>query len=158
MVDESNGVCTAVLRRGVFARDYALVRVLLSTGNGESFVAFNAGSMETGRLGLGRAFVRERDGVDFFIAWRSEMHLLGDGYLMVRELALLVDRTGNEPLALWLVKQLYISAANFDAETVYRLCSYGAGVFYVVLRLEIVRGRWLVCGACAQHHLCLARG
>ncbi len=79
------------------------------------------------------------------------MHLLGDGYLMVRELALLVDRTGNEPLALWLVKQLYISATDFDAETVYWLYSYGAGVFYVVLRLEIVRGRWLVCGACAQH-------
>lgn len=54
-------------------------------------------------MGLGSAFVRGWDGVGFFIGWRSEIHLLGGGYLMLRELAMLVDRTGNEPLALWLV-------------------------------------------------------
>ena len=54
-------------------------------------------------MGLGSAFVRGWGGVGFFIGWRSEIHLLGGGYLMLRELAMLVDRTGNEPLALWLV-------------------------------------------------------
>ena len=90
-------------------------------------------------------------GLAFGVGWRSQVHLLGDGYLMLRELAMLVDRTGNEPLALWLVGRLYAMAGGFDAETVYRLYSYGAGVAYIVLALSMAavlsdmqEGRWLV--------------
>ena len=88
----------------------------------------------------------------FFVGWRSQVHLLGDGYLMLRELAMFVDRAGNEPLALWLLGQLYAFAAG-DAEGVYRLYSYGAGIAYVAIALMMARAlattrdaRWLVFG------------
>lgn len=87
----------------------------------------------------------------FFVTWRSQVHLLGDGYLMLRELAMLVDRTGNEPLALWLVAKLYAALPGFDAEAVYQLCSYSAGIVYVSLALVMAavlsserENRWLV--------------
>jgi tetratricopeptide (TPR) repeat protein len=92
-------------------------------------------------------------GLIFFIFWRSQVHLLGDGYLMLRELAMLVNRTGNEPLALWLVAKLYEFGAGFGAEAVYRSYSYAAGVGYLLLAFptaaalsDAKEGRWLVLG------------
>jgi len=66
---------------------------------------------------------------------RSAVHLLGDGYLMVRELAMQIQRTGNEPLALWMAQALYRAGAawGYDAESVYRLYSYAAGGLYLML-------------------------
>lgn len=92
-------------------------------------------------------------GLVFFVLWRSQLHLLGDGYLMLRELVMLVDRTGNEPLALWVLAKLYRSSVGLDAGTVYRLYSYVAGVCYVLLAFPVAaslgtarEGRWLVLG------------
>jgi len=70
-----------------------------------------------------------------FVLLRSEVHLLGDGYLMLRELAMLATRSGNEPLALWCIEQLYRGGAvlGVDAEAIFRSYSYGAGFVYVLL-------------------------
>jgi cytochrome c-type biogenesis protein CcmH/NrfG len=70
-----------------------------------------------------------------FVLLRSQVHLLGDGYLMLRELAMLATRSGNEPLALWYLEQLYRGGAalGLGAEAVFRGYSYGAGFIYVLL-------------------------
>jgi tetratricopeptide (TPR) repeat protein len=74
-----------------------------------------------------------------FVLLRSEVHLLGDGYLMLRELAMLATRSGNEPLALWWIEQLFRLGAVFslDAETVFRCYSYSAGFVYVLLAFSL---------------------
>ncbi len=70
-----------------------------------------------------------------FVLLRSEVHLLGDGYLMLRELAMLATRSGNEPLALWFLEQLYRMGLvlGLGAEDIFRGTSYAAGGLYVLL-------------------------
>ncbi len=70
-----------------------------------------------------------------FVLLRSQVHLLGDGYLMLRELSMLATRSGNEPLALWCIEQVYRLgvALGFGAESVFRGFSYGAGFVYLLL-------------------------
>lgn len=92
-------------------------------------------------------------GLAFFILWHTRTHLLGDGYLMLRELGMLVDRAGNEPLALWGLAKLYRAEFGLSAEAVYRTVSYVAGFCYIMLSFAVAAalspartGRWIVLG------------
>ena len=92
-------------------------------------------------------------GLAFFVLWHTRTHLLGDGYLMLRELGMLVDRTGNEPLALWVLAKLYRAELGLGAEAVYRTASYAAGVCYIGLSFAVAaalsaerKGRWIALG------------
>ena len=92
-------------------------------------------------------------GLVFFVVWQTRTHLLGDGYLMLRELGMLVDRVGNEPVALWGLARLYRADLGLDAEAVYRTASYAAGVCYIGLSFAVAaalsparKGRWILLG------------
>lgn len=73
--------------------------------------------------------------VGLFVALRSALHLLGDGYLMLREVEMRAVRSGNEPLALYVLDQLHIVGLRLgaNAEQVLRTYSYASGVLYVLL-------------------------
>ena len=83
-------------------------------------------------------------GTAAFIGMRSAIHLLGDGYLCLRELPESVSRsgrTGNEPLALWMLKTLHRWGGPVwhSAEFTHRLYSYASGIFYLLLSLPVAR-------------------
>jgi tetratricopeptide (TPR) repeat protein len=76
-------------------------------------------------------------GCSLFVSLSSSVHLLGDGYLYLRELeksvwnhALRADRA---PLTFWLVRKVHDSGAGGSAEGAYRLISYLAGGIYLLL-------------------------
>ncbi|MCZ6633008.1 MAG: tetratricopeptide repeat protein [bacterium] len=74
-----------------------------------------------------------------FIGLRSAIHLLGDGYLLIRELeeGVLISLHKNEPLSLWLLATLHNT--SLSAETTGRLYSVLSGIFYVFLTLPVCR-------------------
>ena len=76
-------------------------------------------------------------------AWLdSATHLLGDGYLTLRNLSFQSDRFDNEPFLLWLIRRGYdlgLTAASLSPETTYRLISYASGVCYLLLTFPVAR-------------------
>ena len=74
-----------------------------------------------------------------FIGLRSAIHLLGDGYLLIRELeeGVLISLHKNEPLSLWLLATLHNT--SLSVETTGRLYSVLSGIFYVFLTLPVCR-------------------
>ncbi len=79
-------------------------------------------------------------GLALFVGLRSAVHLLGDGDLVLRELAKQISRTGNEPLALWMFGAIYLKVVAFgSSEVVYRTNSYVAGVLYLIMAFVAVR-------------------
>ena len=79
-----------------------------------------------------------------FIGLRSAAHLLGDGYLRLRELpdaafgtAL---KTSNAPLALWAIKTLYgAGLTGTSSELTYRVYSVLSGMVYLLAALFAAR-------------------
>ena len=84
-----------------------------------------------------------------FLTWPSSVHLLGDGYLLVRDLparATQVSWKGiNSPLNLFLAKQLHQSSETWwsNPEDTYRTLSRLSGLVYLILvpRACLVFGR-----------------
>ena len=71
-----------------------------------------------------------------FVGLRSSAHLLGDGYLVLRELSEgILHRSVqgvNAPLAFWMVESLHM-IGGVPPGTAYRVYSWVAGVFYLIL-------------------------
>jgi len=87
--------------------------------------------------GMVLAAVLAVSGVALFLGMRSAVHLLGDGYLRLRELE---DPTfvtqlhrSNAPLAMWLVGKLSGSGVVPSAEAAFRLYSTVSGALYLLL-------------------------
>ena len=80
-----------------------------------------------------------------FIEFRSAVHLLGDGYLYLRELPLgfetKVWRVGHEPASLRLVGLLYENGRtwNLSPELAYRFFSYLSGFIYLLLTFPVAQ-------------------
>jgi len=80
-----------------------------------------------------------------FVGLRSATHLLGDGYLGLRELPKAVTlgtgRFGNEPLALEMVRVLHRFGDPLwhSAEFTYRFYSYLFGILYLLISLAVAR-------------------
>ena len=74
-----------------------------------------------------------------FSLLRSEVHLLGDGYLRLRELSRLATHSGNGPLMLWLISLAFSLAKGLSAEDTYRLLSYLAGACYLSVSFPVSR-------------------
>jgi tetratricopeptide (TPR) repeat protein len=81
-----------------------------------------------------------------FIVLRCATHLLGDGYLYVRELSLgesstgaVPLRTAHEPALLWLVALSYraLGRLGWSAEATYRAFSLVAGLLYVIIAIQV---------------------
>ncbi len=75
-----------------------------------------------------------------FVALRTANHLLGDGYLYLRDLdAGILDRTQRAPLAFALIRALHsIGGALWEtAETTFRIYSYVSGVLYLLLSFPV---------------------
>lgn len=74
-------------------------------------------------------------GMTAFWAFRDTTHLLGDGYLLTRELEHGFRKIANEPLSLWLMDRLLGSVrdAGVTAEQVYAFVSLLAGAAFLVL-------------------------
>ena len=78
-------------------------------------------------------------GAAVFPLYPSAVHLLGDGYLYLRELPLAAahnfQRIGHEPLTFWLLNLLYrtVPASTDAAEITCRTYSYISGVLYLLL-------------------------
>lgn len=73
-----------------------------------------------------------------FIALQSARHLLGDGYLYLRELdAGITQRVDRAPLTFALIRLLHGAGAALwqTAENTYRVYSYASGLFYLLLAL-----------------------
>lgn len=71
-----------------------------------------------------------------FIALQSARHLLGDGYLYLRELeAGMTERVDRAPLTFALIRLLHDAGAALwrTAENTYRVYSYASGLLYLVL-------------------------
>ncbi|MDE2887669.1 MAG: tetratricopeptide repeat protein [Gemmatimonadota bacterium] len=71
-----------------------------------------------------------------FIALQSARHLLGDGYLYLRELdAGMTERVDRAPLTFTLIRLLHDAGAALwqTAENTYRIYSYASGLLYLVL-------------------------
>ncbi|MDE3259242.1 MAG: tetratricopeptide repeat protein [Gemmatimonadota bacterium] len=71
-----------------------------------------------------------------FIALQSARHLLGDGYLYLRELdAGMTERVDRAPLTFALIRFLHDAGAALwrTAENTYRVYSYASGLLYLVL-------------------------
>jgi len=75
-----------------------------------------------------------------FVLLPSATHLLGDGYLYLREFGSDVWRTGHEPLFFWLVHRLHQLGRPVwgSAEITARLYSYFSGILYLLLSLKFV--------------------
>ncbi|MFC1525239.1 tetratricopeptide repeat protein [Candidatus Latescibacterota bacterium] len=80
-----------------------------------------------------------------FVSLSSATHLLGDGYLYLREMGESIwqtaPRTDRAPLAFWLIRTLHQLGEPFgsSAETTYRTYSYISGVLYLLLSLPLAR-------------------
>ncbi len=80
-----------------------------------------------------------------FVALRSSIHLLGDGYLLLRDLPMFNPQTSwkgiNAPLIYWSVKTIYHSGISLwpSPEAAYQTFSYVAGVGYLILCLPAAR-------------------
>jgi hypothetical protein len=80
-----------------------------------------------------------------FVLFRSATHLLGDGYLYLRELGRSVwqsaPRTGRVPLSFWVVNTLHESGGRFwhSADLTYRITSYVSGALYLLLSIQAAR-------------------
>ena len=73
-----------------------------------------------------------------FIALQSARHLLGDGYLYLRELdAGITQRVDRAPLTFALIRLLHDAGAPLwqTAENTYRVYSYASGLLYLLLAL-----------------------
>ncbi len=71
-----------------------------------------------------------------FMALQSARHLLGDGYLYLRELeAGMTERVDRAPLTFALIRLLHDAGAALwrTAENTYRVYSYASGLLYLVL-------------------------
>ena len=71
-----------------------------------------------------------------FFALQSARHLLGDGYLYMRELdAGIFERVDRAPLTFALIRVLHRAGAEVwhSAENTYRVYSYASGLLYVLL-------------------------
>lgn len=71
-----------------------------------------------------------------FVALQSARHLLGDGYLYLRELdAGMTERVDRAPLTFALIRLLHDAGAALwrTAENTYRVYSYASGLLYLVL-------------------------
>lgn len=71
-----------------------------------------------------------------FIALQSARHLLGDGYLYLRELdAGMTERVDRAPLTFALIRLLHDAGAALwrTAENTYRVYSYASGLLYLLL-------------------------
>ena len=71
-----------------------------------------------------------------FIALQSSRHLLGDGYLYLRELdAGITQRVDRAPLTFALIRVLHHAGAGLwhTAENTYRVYSYASGLLYLLL-------------------------
>jgi len=79
----------------------------------------------------------------FLFAWLdSATHLLGDGYLTLRNLSFQSDRFDNEPFLLWLIRRSYdlgLAAISLSPEATYRLTSYASGVCYLLLIFPVAQ-------------------
>lgn len=80
-----------------------------------------------------------------FVAFSSAVHLLGDGYLYIRELDEGIwqrgPRTDRAPLTFFLVRRLHDLGRGVwgDGESTYRLYSYLSGVLFVLVVLWVSR-------------------
>ncbi|MFH1566833.1 MAG: tetratricopeptide repeat protein [Gemmatimonadota bacterium] len=72
-------------------------------------------------------------GLGVCVAGRSAVHLLGDGYLLLRQLFRFTPRVGNEPLLTWLLHGAYDLFGGLDPEQLYRGVSYASGAAYLAL-------------------------
>ena len=75
-----------------------------------------------------------------FVALRSACHLLGDGYLLLRDLdAGILQRTHRAPLTFALVQALHsIGGILWETgDNTYRIYSYASGVLYVLLAFPV---------------------
>lgn len=73
-----------------------------------------------------------------FIALQSARHLLGDGYLYLRELdAGMAERVDRAPLTFALIRLLHDAGAALwrTAENTYRVYSFASGLLYLVLAI-----------------------
>ena len=79
-------------------------------------------------------------GMAVFIASSSAVHLLGDGYLYLRELPLQTIRADHSPASFWTVRVMYeVVRSSLDAERVYRLYSYSAGLLYLLVAVSTAK-------------------
>ena len=90
------------------------------------------------------AFVAIVAGGVAFIGLRSAVHLLGDGYLRLRELTDATFGTAlqasNAPLALWAIKTLYgAGLTGTSPELTYRVYSVLSGMLYLLTALFAAR-------------------
>ncbi len=74
-----------------------------------------------------------------FVALRTANHLLGDGYLYLREMDADLQRAHRAPLAFDLIWALHDVGGVLwgTAETTYRIYSYASGVLYVLLTFAV---------------------
>ncbi|MDA0746579.1 MAG: tetratricopeptide repeat protein, partial [bacterium] len=76
-----------------------------------------------------------------FYFFRSAVHLLGDGYLYLRELDNAVwnelPRVDRAPLTFWITRTLHNLGGS--AQTTYRIYSFASGLFYLALIFPIAR-------------------
>ncbi len=75
-----------------------------------------------------------------FVGLSSELHLLGDGYLYLRELdADIWQRMDRAPLTFTLIRLLHSIGSGFweTAENTYRIYSFASGVLYVLLTFPV---------------------
>ena len=79
-----------------------------------------------------------------FFVFRSALHLLGDGYLLLRDLTFFNPRVTwkgvNAPLSYWTLKAVYESApGSIQAapQIIYRVWSATSGVIYILLAVRV---------------------
>ncbi|MDA0746578.1 MAG: tetratricopeptide repeat protein [bacterium] len=76
-----------------------------------------------------------------FYSFRSAVHLLGDGYLYLRELDNAIwneiPRVDRAPLSFWIIRTLHNLGGS--ALTTYRIYSFASGLFYLALIFPIAR-------------------
>ena len=74
-----------------------------------------------------------------FIVLRSAIHLMGDGYLLIRELGMSLwqvsPRNDHAPCSFWAVSTLHELGKHLwdSAENTYRVYSYASGFLYLAL-------------------------
>ena len=79
-------------------------------------------------------------GLAAFIALSSALHLLGDGYYLLRELVSDTwEKTYRAPLSFALIRALHQAGQAFwqTAENTYRIYSYTSGVLYVLIAFRV---------------------
>ena len=95
-----------------------------------------------GRLTRG-PYVIPSAGVVLFAALSTSTHLLGDGYLYLRELDnetwAEVSRQDRAPLIFWVLPHLHsvLSGFGLNALAIYRGLSLASGLAYVILSLRV---------------------